>query len=1302
MCPGIAVLGGGGAGGDGDGSGDGGKDGSGGNGKGDGKGGKGDGKNGSSSSGKCGAGSGKCPKPHGQKGTAAAGDPVDIATGRVFTELVCDLYLPGWIPLTFARTYNSAASERDVGLGYGWGHTFAWEVIVKRRAIELRKGDQTVVHFSSLVEGAEARGAGDWILRRDVAGFTLDTGDGRWRTFHQASEGQNSYLLTAVRDGNGNEIRLEHEGGLLARILDSVGRTVEVRRDRARRIEALVVPHVEAQSTITFTAYRHDEHGDLVEARDADGFATRYSYEDHLLASQAHPTGITFYYVYDRARRCVETWGAHQEGKDPALADDVPDLLADGRTRAKGSYHVKLNYHDDGYVEVVNSLGIERYFVNGAGTMDKEVTSSGAVHSRHYDERGNVVAYTDPSELTTTWERDDRGRILRYTDPLDRSFTIERDAHGRATKITDPAGFSEQVWYDDRGNLLGSADALGGVIAYRYGSHGECVEIVLPNGGRTIMDYDDHGNRVRVVEPDGGVKSIGYDSLGRTVWETDAMGATTRYQRSLFGTVLAAALPSGGVTRYHGVQGLVLEEAYPDGTSTRFRHGGLRQLCDVQKPNGETIRFRYNREGSLVAIKNEAGETHRFLLNAAGHLIEERTFDDRSTRFRNDAAGRLVWYEAGLGGKTERTYDAGDQLTERVYPDGTADRFVYDVRGYAVEANNDDVEVRFEYDALGRIVRESQTIDGETHVVEIGYDLLGKRVRRATSLGHEEAWARDAAGSPSRVLLRGRDEVGFQVDAHGREICRTLPGGARIVSRYDLQAEQLVERYVAKPASEGAIGQPDWVGGPVDRTVSKTFAHSPIGLLTERSDQGRGVTRYEYDRAGQLTAVRDGTGKDEIYHYDVTGNLLDSGAPRAVGNRINARGSSSYTYDDEGRIIERRASAGSGAETVWSYDWLGSGMLGQARCSDGRRVELVYDAVGRRVRKRSSRRGEYGTDVLEAETRFVWDGNAVVHEIVRRPDQQTGEVRTTERTYCYEGGTMAPWAHFTRTSGGGSEHEEEGWHYYVNDPVGTPEELVDGAGRVEARLRRTAFGETRREGAPGESTPLRFQGQHEDEETGLHYNRFRYYDPELGRYLSPDPVSVLGGLNPYRYAINCPTCLIDPFGLSVTAQLNAKDNNTNKKGNPVPNQTYDPKRTSGNGVDADPHPIVQQDMAHENLVPKVDRLPGTCAEPKVTSDYLKDWENRNRDRLKREGKDIPDKGPYLHKNPELAKEALGGVTSIQPRTKDAGVDANGKPLAPGDAVACCSNCQVLMNNLVERGLPAATINPAGGPKLKEG
>jgi RHS repeat-associated protein len=117
-----------------------------------------------------------------------------------------------------------------------------------------------------------------------------------------------------------------------------------------------------------------------------------------------------------------------------------------------------------------------------------------------------------------------------------------------------------------------------------------------------------------------------------------------------------------------------------------------------------------------------------------------------------------------------------------------------------------------------------------------------------------------------------------------------------------------------------------------------------------------------------------------------------------------------------------------------------------------------------------------------------------------------------------------------------NDSEQEHTAYYHVDHLGTPQTLSDENGEIAWSAEYKAWGEAQvviSEAAKeaGINNPIRFQGQYFDEESGLHYNRHRYYDPEIGRFISSDPIGLMGGFNTLAYAPN-PTGWTDPLGLA--------------------------------------------------------------------------------------------------------------------------------------------------------------------------
>lgn len=1119
MCPGIAVLGGGGGSGGGDGSGNRGKEGSGGDGSGNGEGAGGDGKGAQGS-----------PDYAKYPECGYASHPVDVVTGRAFTHPITDLELPGPLPLQFQRMYSSKMAERDVGLGYGWGHTFGWEIEVGRQRIRVWNEQGIAVDFPMIAAGREVIGPWGWLLRRDGDGFTLDADDGVWRLFAAADERRKRYRLTAIEDQNRNRLTLTYKDGHLSEVEDSAARVIRVGATPEGRIASLEVKNAVAQGNwVAFATYTYDDRGNLAAARDADGFSARYAYDgEHRLTVDTDRTGLTFHFVYDRDGRCVESWGDYPGKRDPSLLDDLPKRLADGVTLVKGIHHCRFDYMPNGYSEVADSTQIRRYFGNAHGTLDKSVEGTAVITAMYRDD-GHLLARVDALGEATRYERDPRGRTLRMTDPLGRSTSYERDAAGRLTVMVDPEGGRTTYHRDRLTNQLTVTDPGGGVTTYDFDPRGNVVSRTLPNGARYTYAYDRQGNMLEVKLPNGGAFKFQHDHLGRRIAQITPTGAERRYAYSPRGDLLAVRDAARGVTRYkYDGEGHLVRRTSPCGRVTELSWGGYHKLCARKDAGGGVVSFRYNLEGELVAIHNEQGDIFRMDRSSSGQLVGETAFDNRTVHYRRDPTGRpLVVADAGES-RVELDYNAAGELVSRRYADGSEETFEYNARGELIGARWAEGEIRFDRDALGRIVRETQAVHGQAHSIESVYDAIGERTSRTTSLGHSQAVERDLMGARVRTVLDGAVEIAHARDLLGRELGRSLPLGGVIESTYDpmgrLERRRAASRSLRSPV---AAGEPDWVGSRPDSvTAESAYHYNPDCEIITSVDRELGATRYERDAIGQLLAVIPERGSPELFRYDRVGNVheADRAGSRDYGpaNVLQRRLGAEYLWDGRGRLIEKKVPREAGAADVWRYEWNEADRLKRVTTPSGDVIDFIYDPFARRLWKRVSIQGH---DRALVTTRFVWDKEVLVHE-VKTAAGDRGDPVVLEKTYVWDDSDSEPLAHGDRWGTGPAT-----WFHYVNDVAGTPQRLLSGGGEIACKLTRSAWGKTTMPPGGRTSTPLRFEGQYDDTETGLAYNRCRYYDPEIGRYISADPLGIFGGANQFAYVAD-PFSETDPLGLA--------------------------------------------------------------------------------------------------------------------------------------------------------------------------
>ncbi|HSN96944.1 MAG TPA: RHS repeat-associated core domain-containing protein, partial [Candidatus Nanopelagicales bacterium] len=816
------------------------------------------------------------------------------------------------------------------------------------------------------------------------------------------------------------------------------------------------------------------------------------------------------------------------------------------------------------------------------------------------------------------------------------------DALGAVASLTRPDGEEIRFERDGRGNLLSVTDRLGLVVGYEVDERGLVRAAVMPNGGVTKLEHDEQGNCVAVTEPSGATKRIGYDDLGRPISMMNAAGGTTSYTYDARGLLRSIRDPTGAATHY-GYDGRKRLASISDaaGRTGYLVWGGLNAVCEVRRPEGTRSAYRYDREGRFLELHDEAGHVHRYTRNGAGHVVQEETLDGRVLRFKRDLAGRLLARVEANGDRTEYEYDAAGQLVRRKYADGSADELEYDDVGRLVAARTAGSAVHRAYDARGCCVRETITIGDQQYDIKSSYDATGKRVERATSLGYLERLTRDAVGDVVRVDWGG-DVMDIFRDALGREQQVVLPGGGRIAYAYD-GLGRLARRTVMEHGRAAAAAEPEWVARLPRGVISDvSYVWSPVGLLEEELDALAGSTRYRYDVLGQLVARQPPAGAAELFRHDTAGNLTMDAEVRehGPGGRTLRVGDERYHYDAGGRLATREGPRGA----RWTYSYDGRGMLRSVQDPAGRVIELDYDALCRRIEKRVR---EGGRVVQRA--RFVWDGEEILHEVLEQA-REAGDPVEEVRTYCFLDGSPVPLGDIAPS---GKRR------FYAHAPNGFPELILSPSGSIVASQPHRAFGAVEGEGA----TPIRFPGQYADADTGLHYNRFRHYDPRLGAYISPDPIEIAQSPRLYAYAEGSPPNVVDPDGLQPMTTT-------------IRPSRGDPGRSAAGRDRSNPaevHPTVWNNMADQVQVqsangttnwefPQATRHPANCSEPHALSNHLFGYEERN-------GLPRGTCGSANDPNNQHLRAALREIESIE-STQDGGGPRN-----------ACPNCGVLIRNL---------------------
>ncbi|UQA59977.1 RHS repeat-associated core domain-containing protein [Polyangium aurulentum] len=995
------------------------------------------------------------------------GHPVDVMTGEVLTERE-DFALPGPLPLVFEPNYYSQ-DEGPVGvLGPGWFHPLEVSVHEDDGLLRLRLPDGRLATHDELEVGAsEWRAQDRYTLARDADGYTLTFWDG---VSYRLERIGHRYALVRVSDRCGNAITLRYLDGHLHDATDSAGRPLRFIM-HGPRLVAVRVRHDSDWHTLV--SYKYHDDGYLAEATDPGGHAMRYEYAGGALVKETKRNGVSFYFEYDAGGYCTRTWG-------------------DG-----GIYERKLVYHKYGFASSVTDGrgGTTHYIGNGSGLVEREIDQEGVERWYEWDSHCRKIAEMDAHKNRTEWEYDERGNVVVERDPLGRETRSTYNALNVPVEMTEATGAVWRWVYDSRGKLVKEIDPLEGVTRFEHDRRGLLTRVEGPTGRTLALEYDAHGN----------LTSGGYafDDLGRMVRAPEA-----RIALDACGRVARVDRSDGAWVRFkRDAEGLVVEREDEARCVWRYTYTAMGKLATQTDPEGGTVQLGYDKDEHLTSVTNERGEEYKYVRDRAGRVRQEIGFDGRTVKLMYDHSGRLMrvtsamqrWLaiERDALGRIATMKMAGKIPSGKVVPETEVVTYRYDERGDLVHAKNGTVGVTFKRDALGRVIEER----AGDFCVERAYDTAGALALRRTSLGHEArfAWGREGAlegvsfGHDPRFGDFAPESLRSGVGS-GRAPWKATIAGDELRLPGDVLARWERDRF-GRPSRQSVV----MPGGTAMERGYRWKSDEEIAALVSAS--GADMVTFGHDRRGNLTWSMMADGTVEHRAVDEVGNVYRaadrSDRKYGLGGRLLEEADGTrYEHDADGQLVSKVLPDGK----RWRYKWDTLGQLVEVTRPDGSKVAYDYDALGRRVAK----------SVGGRTTRFVWDGDELIHEVA-------------------EGSPLVSWVwdpgSFAVLAKGEGERRFGG----VADHLGVPLMFVDERGGPAWWGELDAWGEAFVETAETVN-PWRFPGQYADVETGLFYNRFRYYDPSSGRYISQDPVGLLGDLNLYSY-VHDPLIWADPFGL---------------------------------------------------------------------------------------------------------------------------------------------------------------------------
>ncbi|MEX2206575.1 MAG: RHS repeat-associated core domain-containing protein [Myxococcota bacterium] len=731
-----------------------------------------------------------------------------------------------------------------------------------------------------------------------------------------------------------------------------------------------------------------------------------------------------------------------------------------------------------------------------------------------YDGAGFIASVTRPvdavqGDAVTQYARDDLGRVHTLTNALgDLAKATYTGPNGTSpgelltllesgATATAP-GRRQQLVYDPRGRLLevqrctDYAPTCGAWKLYReFGYDSESNRLWAQDfsedgvGGlvprRTSLFYDKLGRVNRIEDPTAKATLFEYDERANLTQRTDALSRVTQWSYDGLDRMLQETNAISGLTKLgYDAAGNVVSVTDPMNSTTGYGYDGLSRLISVTQPLGQTVRYEWDARDRLAK-------------KILARMAAEESSEHPEIRYGYETWGPL---------KDAKHFAKSSDPTPLKTTTYTRNR-----AGEFLSVTDDSIQATplysYTVDKLGRTTQTiAKYIPGGDRTLDYVFDARGDLspltlTDGAEVLVHAYSYAPDSSRIATATFPGSATPITITRWPHDGEKLVTYPGGVTREVDYDVRV----------PVSEIRIKP---LGG-TPLLEKWAYAYTDVLNVATMTDAASRVTSYGYDDLDRLTsadhptlpAPQDTLPSVETFSYDGVGNRTMSGYAHDANHRLRESPGHSYDYDDDGNTRVRDPGLAGEATYTWDLD---SRLT--AYVSGATSATYQQDSFARRLKK----------TVGATTTWYLWSGDHLLAEY-------SGSGTRSTRYTPLDG--FAP-AQMAVPNGGG-----ELIHDVHADRLDTPRVMTDATGSVVWEAAYESYGKAHLSTALSTSLNVRLPGQYFDAESESHDNRFRTYAPDLGRYISADPIGQSDVVNVFQYARNNPLFWLDLFGLDV-------------------------------------------------------------------------------------------------------------------------------------------------------------------------